>query len=76
MNKRQIKKQYKKLAELFRTVDTQGQLMPSFLWTASSDLAMRLGWCERFTIRNGRPYQRWQRLTPKGWAVKRRMEAQ
>ena len=79
MNKRQTKKQLKKLAELFQTVDGKGQLMPSFLLTPYSDLATRLGWCERFvcdvsdddTVR----LVGWQRLTPKGRAVQRRMQA-
>ena len=75
MNKRQTKKQYKKLASLFQTVDAQGQLMPSFLLTPSSDLATRLGWCERFTLDIALLCTKWQRLTPKGLAVKQRMEA-
>lgn len=69
MNKRQTKKQFKKLAELFRTVDAKGQLQPGFILTPYSDLATRLGWCEQFTVEF--PF-RWQRLTPKGRAVLRR----
>lgn len=72
MNKRQERKQFKKSEYLFRTVDRQNQLMPSLLLTPMSDLATRFGWCERFTVESGELRQRWQRLTAKGIAVKRR----
>ena len=75
MNKRQQRKQFKKLAYLFRTVDKQNQLMPSLLLTSMSDLATRFGWCERFTVQLGTLRQRWQRLTPKGIAIKQRFMA-
>lgn len=73
MNKRQQRKQFKKLAYLFRTVDQSNQLMPSLLLTPLSDLATRLGWCERVTVEDAPIRMRWQRLTPKGIAVKRRL---
>jgi len=74
MNARQNRKQFKKLAYLFRTVDQYGQLMPSLILTPMSDLATRLGWCERFVTESSDAKGIWQRLTPKGKAVKLRME--
>ncbi len=73
MNKRQQHKQFKKLAYLFRTVDQSNQLMPSLLLTPLSDLATRLGWCERLRLESG---FYWQRLTLKGIAAKRRFTDQ
>jgi hypothetical protein len=73
MNLRQKRKQFKKLAYLFRTVDGFGQLMPSLILSPLSYLATRLGWCERFTVEEGQLRQRWQRLTPKGKAIARRL---
>lgn len=73
MNLRQKRKQFKKLAYLFQTVDQFGQLMPSLLLTALSDWATRLGWCERCTVDVAMLTIAWQRLTPKGRAVRRRM---
>lgn len=74
MNARQTRKQFKKLAHLFRTVDQHGQLMPSLILTPLSDLATRLGWCERFIVESSGAKGIWQRLTPKGKAVRARSE--
>ena len=70
MNKRQRRKQIKRLAYLLRTVDISDQLRPSLISTPLSDWATRLGWCERFQTRDGYP---WQRLTPKGQAARREL---
>jgi len=57
------------LIDLLKTVDTKGNLMPSFLGTKFSDEAAQLGWVETYP----EPiFGSWIRLTENGWAAKRR----
>ncbi len=52
------------------TVDSHGQLMPSFLWTPTSDYAANLGWIEPVEIAYDGRSINWLRLTAEGRSAK------
>jgi hypothetical protein len=57
------------LLDLLRTVDSKGNLMPSFLDTKVCDEAVSRGWVEMYPEPT---FGSWMRLTPAGIDEKRR----
>jgi hypothetical protein len=58
------------IAHLIKTTDSLGQLMPSLLWTDTSDEAKDMGLVEDCLVEVYGKSVRWQKLTEKGNRIK------